>query len=228
MTNNSRTQAVMLVAQYVHARRLDHPVRVAVDGVTASGKTTLANELSEMLSKLGRSAHRLSMDGFHHPRARRYRQGRNSALGYYEDAYDFVSLAGHVLIPLGPGGDHRYTRAVIDLASDTPVDEPTVQLQQSAVLIVDGTFLQKPEIADLWDTTIFVHTSLDVARRRGVARDAEALGGNEQADNAFKVRYHAASQMYLDEVRPAERASLVFDNDDLDHPSVRMAHPESP
>jgi uridine kinase len=50
VTNNSRTQALMLVAQYVHARRLDHPVRVAVDGVTASGKTPLANELSEMLS----------------------------------------------------------------------------------------------------------------------------------------------------------------------------------
>ena len=167
------------------------------------------------------------MDGFHRPGARRYKQGRHSALGYYEDAYDFASLARRVLIPLGPGGDYRYTRAVIDLASDTPVDEPAVQLQQSAVLIVDGTFLQKPEIADLWDTTIFVHTSLDVARRRGVTRDAEALGGTEKADTAFTVRYHAASQMYLDEARPAKHASLVFDNDDLDHPSVRMANPES-
>jgi uridine kinase len=167
------------------------------------------------------------MDGFHRPRARRYKQGRHSALGYYEDAYDFASLAHHVLVPLGPGGDFRNRRAVIDLASDTPVDEPAVQLQQSAVLIVDGTFLQKPEIADLWDTTIFVHTSLDVARRRGVTRDAEALGGTEKADTAFTVRYHAASQMYLDEARPAKHASLVFDNDDLDHPSVRMANPES-
>ncbi|WP_338887876.1 hypothetical protein [Rhodococcus sovatensis] len=228
MTNEGRAQALMLVAQYVHARRLDHPVRVAVDGVTASGKTTLADELSNELTKLGRSVHRLSMDGFHHPRARRYKQGRHSALGYYEDAYDFSSLAQHVLIPLGPGGDFHYRRAIIDLATDTPVDEPALQLQQSAVLVVDGTFLQKSEIVDLWDTTIFVHTSFDVARRRGVARDAAALGGITQADHAFKVRYHAASQLYLDEASPAERASLVFDNDDLDQPSVRMVHPESP
>lgn len=59
-----------------------HPLRVAVDGITAAGKTTLANELAAAVTEHGRSASRLSMDGFHHRRAHRHRRGRDSADGY--------------------------------------------------------------------------------------------------------------------------------------------------
>ncbi|WP_072806289.1 hypothetical protein [Rhodococcoides yunnanense] len=217
-----RADAVELVAEHIDGVRPGHPVRVAVDGITASGKTTLAHDLNDALTRLGRTTIRLSMDGFHNPRAIRYRQGRSSARGYYEDAYDFTALALGVLLPLGRGGSLGYRRAVIDLASDTAVDEPDVAAPSTAVLIVDGTFLQKPSVADLWDVRIFVDTSFDVARRRGVARDAEMFGGTEKADTAFRERYHAASQMYVEDVDPAVRADIVFVNDDIEHPSVRV------
>lgn len=105
-------------------------------------------------------------------------------------------------------------------ASDTPVDEPTRQAPQSAILIVDGSFLQRPEIAKLWDVAVFVDTSSEVSRHRDVARDADQLGGIEEAENAFKVRYHAAAQLYLDKVGPADQADLVFVNDDLESPRL--------
>jgi hypothetical protein len=81
-----RGQAIARLARWVADRRLGHPIRVAIDGVTASGKTTVARELATAVSELGRPVIQVSMDGFHHPRARRHRQGRESALGYYEDA----------------------------------------------------------------------------------------------------------------------------------------------
>jgi uridine kinase len=89
------------LAESLIERRGEHPLRVAVDGITASGKTTLADELAAALTQRGIPVIRIRMDDFHHRRAHRYRQGKDSARGYYEDAYDFDALWQRVLTPLG-------------------------------------------------------------------------------------------------------------------------------
>ncbi|GAB0171274.1 hypothetical protein LSPCS325_47110 [Lysinibacillus sp. CTST325] len=78
---------------------------MAISGITASGKTTFANELAE---ELRRRKKRTSIDNFHHPRAIRYRQGKDSAIGYYEDAHDYQALKEKLLILLGENGDRQY------------------------------------------------------------------------------------------------------------------------
>lgn len=192
-----------------------------MDGVTASGKTTFAAALADAIAARGRPSIHLSMDGFHHPRAHRHRQGRDSAPGYYEDAYDFPAFAATVLNPLGPGGDHRYRTAIIDLAADRPVDEPAVTAPEDAVLVVDGSFLQRAPLAGQWDEVVFLNADLAVARARGTRRDADQLGGLAAAENAFDRRYHAACRRYLAEEHPATRATIVVGNDDVDHPVLR-------
>lgn len=211
------------IAALLCANHLGHPVRVAIDGVTASGKSTLAGELSEAASMAGRPVIHLTMDGFHHPRERRYRLGRMSPEGYYNDAYDFAAFAHHVLIPLGPGGDGRYRDRIIDLASDQRIDAIPIKAPTDAILIFDGSFLQRPDLVSLWDYRIFVNTSLAVARTRGTHRDAQQLGGLAQAQLMYDLRYHAAARLYLDAVRPAEVATLVVDNDDLSNPGLRAS-----
>jgi len=206
------------VADHLIARQVGHPLRVAVDGITAAGKTTLARELAAAVAARGRPAAHLSMDGFHHPRVHRHRQGRDSATGYYEDAYDFPTFTRTVLTPLGPGGDRRYRRRIIDLAADIPVDEPPVTATEDTVLVVDGSFLQR----DLtWDEAVFVDTAFAVARDRGTRRDADAFGGITAAESAYDVCYHAASCCYLTEVDPAANATIVIGNDDPAHPELR-------
>jgi uridine kinase len=212
----SRERVLGRIADHLVAQ--GRPLRVAVDGITASGKTTLARELTAAITLRGRSAAHLSMDGFHNPRAIRHRQGRDSADGYYTDAYDFASFSRLVLEPLGPGGDRKYRQRIIDLLSDTPIDEPPVEAPEDLVLVVDGSFLQR----DLeWDEVIFVDTPFEVARDRGTRRDTELLGGLEQAERAFDQRYHAASRRYLDEVGPAAKASVVLGNADVANPVLR-------
>jgi uridine kinase len=218
-----RALVVGRVADYLVARQPGHPLRVAVDGITAAGKTTLARELAAAVSERGRPAIQLSMDGFHHPRAHRYRQGRDSAAGYYTDAYDFPAFRAAVLVPLGPGGDRRYRGQVIDLAADQAVDEPAETAPADAVLIVDGSFLQRAELAGGWDEVVFTDTSFAVARARGIRRDTATSGfpDAERAGQAFDGRYHAACRLYLAEVNPAARASIVVANDDVEHPVLR-------
>jgi uridine kinase len=220
MITESVTRARVLgrVADHLIARQVGHPLRVAVDGITAAGKTTLARELAAAVAARGRPATHLSMDGFHHARAHRRRQGRDSATGYYEDAYDFPTFTRTVLAPLGPGGDRRYRRRIIDLAADAPVDEPPVTATEGMVLVVDGSFLQR----DLtWDEVVLVDTAFAVARDRGSRRDADAFGGITAAENAYDARYHAASRRYLTEVDPAASATIVIGNDDPAHPELR-------
>jgi len=207
-----------VLADAVASLDLDHPTRVAVDGITASGKTTLARELTGALVARGRPAVHLSMDGFHHPRAVRHRQGRESADGYYEDAYDFGAFVREVLAPLDEGGEHRYRARIIDLPTDTPVLEEPVPLSSDAVLVVDGSFLQRAEMSGHWDLVIFLDVAFDVARQRGAQRDAELLGGVEAARTLYERRYHAAARRYLAECTPRDRADLVVDNTDPHRP----------
>ncbi|OZC84610.1 hypothetical protein CH254_19470 [Rhodococcus sp. 06-412-2C] len=194
----------------VISRDLGHPLRVAIDGVTASGKSTCARWLVNAIAAQGRPAIHVTMDGFHHRRAHRYRQGRASAAGYYQDACDFDALCTQVLIPLGPNGSGEIRRRIIDLASDEPVEDPPEPVPTDAIVVVDGTFLHRLPLPDYWDYTVFVDTPMDVARARGTARDADALGGEVAAGMAFDQRYHAACRIYLDEVDPRARATRVL------------------
>ena len=70
---------------------------------------------------------RASIDGFHNPRAERYRRGVASAEGYFLDSFDYAELKSALLEPLGPSGGRRFRRAVFDFRSDRPVNAPAAQ-----------------------------------------------------------------------------------------------------
>ena len=95
----------------------------------------------------GREVIRASVDGFHHPRAHRYRQGSDSPTGCYEDTFDYSAVRRLLLEPLGPSGSRRYRRACFDFRTDTAVREPAATADPDAILLFDGVFLQRPELA---------------------------------------------------------------------------------
>jgi uridine kinase len=184
------------LAMAIAATDLGRPVRVAVDGRTASGKTALADELAEFIKNKGRPVIRTSIDGFHRPKVERYARGRYSAEGYYCDARDLSAIRTMLLGPLGPDGDRFYRTATFDLDNDTPFRQEPQRATADAVLIVDGTFLQRPELRDGWDITIVVAVSELGAEGRGVDRDADRLGGVEAARALYAQRYRPAFDLY--------------------------------
>jgi uridine kinase len=210
------------LAQAIACLNPGHPTRVAIDGRTASGKTTLATELGGALHLRGRPVISTSIDGFHRPKAERYRQGRHSPRGYYEDARDLAAIRRLLLDPLGPGGDRRYRTASFDLERDAPVDVPAELAAPNAVLIVDGTFLQRPALAPGWDFVVFVEVPVEVALARGAARDADLLGGIAAATDMHEKRYQAAFALYAAECDPLARPDAVIDNSDPRAPILRL------
>src|SRR5712691_8489252 len=87
-----RRQVLATVARAVSRRSTTGVMRVGVDGVDGAGKTHFADELAELLKASGRSAIRASVDGFHNPKAVRYRRGRGSPEGFFHDSYDYDQL----------------------------------------------------------------------------------------------------------------------------------------
>ncbi|MGN4943951.1 uridine kinase [Bacillus anthracis] len=216
----NRKQCIKEIANHILMINLTYPTRVGVSGITASGKTTFANELAEEIKKRGLPVTRASIDDFHNPKVIRYTQGKESARGYYEDAHDYTAFKERLLKPLGPNGNLQYETISHNLKTDIPVHNEPLMAQPNMVLIVDGTFLLKKDVEHLFDYKIFVDTDFEIARKRGVKRETEAFGSYEEAEKMFLSRYHAACKMYIDEHNPKECADVVFRNSDLANPEV--------
>ncbi|AIZ45367.1 uridine kinase [Deinococcus radiopugnans] len=205
------------------AARLDarpaHPVlRVAVDGVDGAGKTTFADELAASLRELGREVICVSADDFHHPRAVRYRLGRDSPAGFYRDSYDHAGLRRTLLDPLGPGGALRYRTAILDVNSDQPLFEPEQIARPGSLLVVDGLFLHRPELRGLWDDSIFLRVDFAVSVPRGAARGTGFGSPDPEAES--NRRYIGGNRLYFREAQPEKWAGVVVDHNDLKAPFI--------
>lgn len=219
---SSRAAVLQDLAARLAAISIGRPVRIAIDGRSASGKTTLADELAVLLRVRGRPVIRTSIDGFHRPRAERYARGRDSAEGYYHDARDLDAVTALLLTPLGPGGDRLYRTSSFDLETDAPVEQAPQLADADAMVLVDGTFLQRPELRDGWDLVIFVKTSERAAEARGVQRDRALLGGEAAARRLYAQRYGPAYDLYVAACAPEATADVLIVNEDVRAPELHV------
>jgi uridine kinase len=210
------------LAAYLCNIELSHPMRVAVDGIDAAGKTTLANTLAPVLQQHGRSVIRASIDGFHNPRAIRYARGSSSPEGYYYDSFDYVALKRLLLIPLGPEGSRAYREAVFDHRTDAPVLVPERYAPPDAILLFDGVFLFRPELARFWDVKMFVDITLEESIARAAQRDLELFGTVEAVQARYRERYVPGQRLYFGLCDPRAQAHLIIDNNDLNEPIITL------
>ena len=220
-----RSRCLELLARQILRVERPHPIRVAIDGPDAAGKTTLADELAPMIERSGRPVIRASIDGFHRPRAERLARGPESPVGYYRDSFDYEAARACLLDPLGPGGDRKYRRQVFDYRTDEPAPAPLETAAANAILIVDGIFLLRPELIGRWDFTVFVAVPFSETRRRAETRDAASIGSADAVRRRYDARYIPGQQLYFAEAQPQARADAIVDNTDPDRPSLRSGGP---
>lgn len=208
----TRDELLVTLAARILTLPDDRVCTVAVDGMSGVGKTTLAAELTIVVSGAGRPVVPVAYDDFHHPRERRHQRGRLSAEGYLEDAFDPASLRSHVLDPLGAGaGEVR--SAAYDLAADEPVVGEPVRTGPGDVVMVEGSFLLSPELADAWDLAVLVVADPATVLERVLARDAD-LGTPEQVRELYLRRYFGAWALHQERHDPWARADIVVDLSD--------------
>lgn len=223
--DSARTRALETLARRIIAVARPHPIRVAIDGRTAAGKTTLADELVAPIERHHRPAIRIQIDDFHHPAAERHRrQELPPWRRYYLDSYNHPAIRD-TFLALSSGGDRCYCRALFDSYHDVPIIEPKRVATVDAIVIVDGVFLFRPELDDLWDVRIFVEIDADESLRRGPPRDQAWVGSVEAAAQRYLTTYIPAEDYYIEAVRPSERADVVVGNRDLAAPLLSFRDP---
>lgn len=200
---------------------------VGVDGRSGAGKSTFADELAARLTARGQVVVRSTTDSFHRPRKERLLLGPTSGEGYYLDSHQLDVIVDELLVPFADGADEVRT-AAFDEPSDAPVEE-VVLVPTAAVLVFDGLFLQRPELNDHWDMTVF----LDADERREREWLGFLLGDlpDDDVERAAELdarllrarwpRYRDGWRTYVDAVHPASVATVVVDNNDLQAPVVQ-------
>jgi uridine kinase len=210
-----------LVAKIAARKKPDRPLKVGIDGRGAAGKSTLADALGSAVGGTGLNVLRPSVDGFHHPRERRYQQGEFSASGYYEDAYNYQAVIEYLLEPLS--GDmfpvlcrqvaHNWRTDMLETAPPIPVDA-------NSVLLFDGLFLFRRELNTYWDFRILLDIDYTTSLSRALERDMGVLGEADIVRKKCEVRYEPAWLIYVDQERPESKADIIVDNRDFLNPKL--------
>ncbi|MGH8794238.1 MAG: uridine kinase [Stackebrandtia sp.] len=197
-------------------------VLVGVDGPDAAGKTTLADALADAVDG---PVLRASIDDFHQPHEVRRRRGGLSAEGYYRDAFDYLALRGECLIPFRDGASKART-AKYDLRAESACDARAVEIPRRAVLVVDGVFLLREQLRDMWTLSVYLRLSPEETLRRATRRDLELFGSSEEIERRYHARYLPGQELYRAEADPEAAAHVVVDNERPDAPRiVRSARP---
>jgi uridine kinase len=205
----SRSELVASLAEEILHNYGKGRAIVAVDGLDGAGKTVFADALAAQLGIGNRAVFRASIDDFHNSRAVRYARGKNSPEGFYLDSYDYETFKRVLVEPFRTGWIGSFVLKAFDLKRDTPFEPKWSSGPADALLVVDGIFLNRPQLKGLWNYSIWLEADETVAAARMLERDG---------DSTNVERYAGGQALYLAEASPRTTATAIIDNNDFDHP----------
>lgn len=173
-------------------RHPKRPLRVAIDGGSASGKTTLARQLGQALG-----CPVVHMDDFFLPPALRTPERLAEPGGnvHYE------RFAAEVLPGLRAGEGFSYgvfDCSVMDVTGKA-------QIPAADIILVEGAYSLHPKLAEAYDLKIFLRVDPALQAERILRRN----GPEKQA--VFLSKWIPLEQRYFEGCRVAARADLVLD-----------------
>lgn len=212
--SDQRTTLMGRIAVMVTAIERPHPTRVAIDGRSASGKTTFADALAEALQQSSRQVLRAGIDDFHPPgHAARSAAGGYTPDSLYQEAFDYEAFARLLLAPLGPEGDRHVQLGLHDSLHDRPISGASVVAAPDAIVVVDGAFLLRPELRRYWDLAIWLDVSIETMIERAAKRDVAWVGDEATVRHSYLTRWAPTHRLY--EATGARAAAhVIIDNED--------------
>lgn len=177
---------------------------VAIDGGSDAGTREFADDLAATARTLGHETHRAAIEDFQAPRASRERGGRLSPSARYEDGYDYSLLQRVLLDPFRATSGTGFVLAAFDAKRDAPFQSKWTTASPDALLVIDGVFLNRPQLAGFWNYSVWLETPERLRSETSLSEERE--------------RDAAADALYLAEVNPRGKAMAIIDNSDPEHP----------
>jgi uridine kinase len=208
-----------LVDEVSRLRR--RPTLVAIDGRSAAGKTTLADDLAGLLRTKGHVALRSSIDDFH-PAGHKFRSRTRpyTPATYYAEGFDYAAFQRLVLDPLQDGGDRRCRFALWDSFRDVPLPELWTEVPLDGIVVIDGVFLFRPEFRRYWHYSIWLHIDWETMIARAKERDIAWAASVDAVINSYRTFWVPIHTLYETEAKPQHFARVVVDNSDIAKPSI--------
>jgi uridine kinase len=194
-----------LLETVLAARRgLGRTTIVGISGIDCAGKSTLARGLAAELEAGGAPAVVIGGDHFNRPRSER------SPYPADDEDYGFAygELVREVLEPARAGRRVEAAVRVKDWERDAWGEQIFV-VEPGAVVLVEGVFLFRPDVAPVLDLKVWLEFSFDEALARALVRDAEAMGGPDGVRERYATRYFPGQRRHLARDRPREQADVV-------------------
>lgn len=207
------------LAQLVRERRSERrPFVVGVTGMDTSGKSVTATLLAEELLRSGLAVQIIRLDDFHRPSAERHREELSEQVQYYEYTFDLERLKNEVLAPIRDNGKLETSLICLDLQKDTWTIEQHYSVNADTIVLLEGVFLFRPEIAHFLDLVIFLEVDEATVMDRARSRDVPIHG--EEIMRKYQSKYLPAQRAYLDEYPSERNADVIIDNNDWENPIV--------
>jgi uridine kinase len=165
---------------------------IAIDGRSASGKTTFAEDLAQNLGAF--CAH---TDDFYLPLEARSRQPLKKPAGHI----DIARLKREVLEPASAGKGFLYT----PYCCHTGQMNPARKIPPQKIIIIEGAYSMHPDIAGFYDYKIFMTLTPEAQRERILKRSSSHVL------EVFKEKWLPAEELYFKETDPQAKADYLLD-----------------
>ncbi|MBL6990773.1 MAG: hypothetical protein ISR65_13390 [Bacteriovoracaceae bacterium] len=192
------------------------PKIVGVTGVDNAGKTEFTKGLHAYLKSNGHSSTLLHLDDFHNEKKVRY-QLDDKVESYIKCAFDLDKIEKNILLPLKMNGSVNTTLNLLDLDSDTFINNKTFEIRPNSIVLFEGVMLFRPPLDQYIDYRVFIDISFSQMVPRALRRDG---GSVEEVSKVYQDKRIPIQKKYFEIFKPKQRSDLVVLNDNYFNPEI--------
>lgn len=181
---------------------------IGIDGLGGAGKSTISSKICDILNQKGYNTIVLHIDDFIHPKSVRYNSHYPEWECYYNLQWRYDYLIDKIINPIKNGDDFNQQIELYDKENDTYLLQK-FDIPKGSIIIVEGVFLQRKEIKNCFDYTIYIDIPESIRLDRVLKRDLY-IGDKQQIINKYSNRYFPAEHNYILECSPCENANYIL------------------
>ena len=183
-------------AKYEKHRSITQSFVVGINGIDCSGKTTFAKSMSKYFSYYKIENDHLDIDNFNNPAIE-----SETYKAFVSGSWDEEDL-------------NKYYKLIINYSD--AIRAVSESKKKYPIVILEGIFIYKPQLADLFDLKIYLDIDISLGRKRFAER--RSLKQDKRPFEIYDEIWMLSHIRYESEVHPKRISDLVIDYNDESKP----------